>query len=424
LSHRISLAPLFIVMAWGAAAQESPGALSIEQAVAEAARNNPGVLAEQLGLSVAETTLITAGLRPNPVLSYSLDHLDWLGTGFSDANGGGPTETAIRVDLPIERRGKRESRLDTAGFARKIAEAKLADTLRRLRQDVTLACIDVMEAKARLALANDNLRSLEGIVQLNLTRVNAGAIPPVELTRSRVAMLQFRANVRTAELSLATARTKLQILLGRRAGAAPVDITSEIKVAPVQQPLDREKIQADALTARPDLLAARLEQARSQSELRLQIAQGKVDYTVGMEYRRQQGVNGRGNSLGFFFSAPLPVFNRNQGEIARVRAEQNQIRKNIESLQSQVAGEVATAYQEFEAARQMIGEIERDLLRPSTEARDTTAYVYRAGASSLIDVLDAQRAFNETMSAYYDAQAAYRRAATRLASVAGQEVIP
>src|SRR5205085_7320179 len=117
LSHRISLAPLFIVMAWGAAAQESPGALSIEQAIAEAARNNPGVLAEQLGLSVAETTLITAGLRPNPVLSYSLDHLDWLGTGFSDANGGGPTETAIRVDLPIERRGKRESRLDTAGFA-------------------------------------------------------------------------------------------------------------------------------------------------------------------------------------------------------------------------------------------------------------------------------------------------------------------
>jgi len=413
-----------MVMACGSAAQERPAALTIEQAVAEAARNNPGVLAEQLGVSVAETSLITAGLRPNPVLSYSLDHLDWLGTGFSDSNGAGPTETAIRVDLPIERRGKRESRLDTAGFARKIAEAKLADTLRRLRQDVTLACIDVMEAKARLSLANENLQSLQGIVELNQTRVNAGAIPPVELTRSRVAMLQFRANVRTAELSLATARTKLQILLGRRAGSTPVDIASEIKVAPVERPLDREKIQADALSARPDLLAARLEQARSQSELRLQIAQGKVDYTVGMEYRRQQGVNGRGNSLGFFFSAPLPVFNRNQGEIARVSAEQNQIRKNVESLQSQVAGEVATAYQEFEAARQMIGEIERDLLRPSTEARDTTAYVYRAGASSLIDVLDAQRAFNETMSAYYDAQAAYRRAATRLASVAGQEMIP
>ena len=69
-----------------------------------------------------------------------------------------------------------------------------------------------------------------------------------------------------------------------------------------------------------------------------------------------------------------------------------------------------------------MAEIERDLLRPSEEARDTTTYVYKAGASSLIDVLDAQRAFNETMSAYYSAQAEYRRAASRLAAAVGQEV--
>jgi len=82
-----------------------------------------------------------------------------------------------------------------------------------------------------------------------------------------------------------------------------------------------------------------------------------------------------------------------------------------------------TAYREYDAARQMVSEIERDLLGPSQDARDTTAYVYKAGASSLIDVLDAQRAFNETMSAYYGAQADFRRAASRLFSVAGQEVI-
>jgi outer membrane protein, heavy metal efflux system len=239
-----------------------------------------------------------------------------------------------------------------------------------------------------------------------------------------VAMLQFRANVKTAELALATARTKLQTLLGRRAGGGLVDVAGVMKVPLLPQTPDLQQIQTAAVGARPDLLAARMEQARSQSELRLQIAQGKIDYTVGMEYRRQQGVNGRGNSLGLFFSAPLPVFNRNQGEIARVRSEQNQIGKNLDALESQIAGEVAMAYQEFETARQLVTEIERDLLTPSEEARTTTAYVYQAGASSLIDVLDAQRAFNETMSAYYDAQADYRRAATRLASVAGQEVIP
>ena len=408
-----------------ASAQPPPAAaITIEQAIQEALQNNPGLLAERLGIPVAETAVITARLRPNPVLSASSDHLDWLGTGFSEVNGAGPAETALRVDLPFERGHKREYRVDTAGYARKIAEARVADSVRRLRLDVTLACIDVIEAKARLDLANDNLKSLRGVVQLNETRLQGGAIPPVELTRSRVAMLQFRSNVKTAELALTTARVRLQTLLGRSPGQGPVDVSDPLKipVPPSAPPL--EQVQAHALAARPDLQAARLDQARSQSELRLQLANGKVDYTTGAEYRRQQGVNGTGNSVGFFFSVPLPVFNRNQGEIARVTSEEVQLEKQMAALQSQVAGEVTGAYREYENARQLITDIESDLLGLSQEARNTTAYVYQAGAGSLLDVLDAQRAFNETMSSYYDAQANYRRAVSRLSSVTGEEVIP
>jgi cobalt-zinc-cadmium efflux system outer membrane protein len=314
-------------------------------------------------------------------------------------------------------------RLDAAGYQRKIAEQKLADSVRRLTLDVTLACIDVMEAKAKLSLANENLRSLESLVGVNERRVSAGSIPPIELTRSRVAMLQFRSSVKTAELALITARLRLQTLLGRTPGPNLVDVSDGLKVSLPEAPPDLPRIEQAALTTRPDLQAVRLDQARSQADLRLQIAQGKVDYTVGAEYRRQQGLNGRGNTLGFFFSAPLPVFNRNQGEIARATAEQEQIRKSIEALQAQISSDVNNAWQEYETSRSLVGEIERDLLGPSQQARDTTAYVYQAGASSLIDVLDAQRAFNETMSAYYSAQADYRRAASRLASAVGEEVI-
>ena len=149
-----------------------------------------------------------------------------------------------------------------------------------------------------------------------------------------------------------------------------------------------------------------------------------MDYTFGAEYRRQQGINGKGNTLGFFFSVPVPVFSRNQGEIARARAEHEQLRRTETALRAQISSEVTGAWQEFETARGLVAEIERDLLGPSQEAKNTTAYVYQAGASSLIDVLDAQRAFNETMSAYYGAQADYRRAAGKLASAVGEEVIP
>ena len=401
-------------------------AITIEQAVQEALQNNPGLLAEKLGIPVAEAAVITARLRPNPVLSASADHLDWLGTGFSDVNGAGPTEAAMRVDFPFERGHKREYRVDTAGYQRKIAEARVADSVRRLKLDVTLACIDVMEAKARLDLANDNLKSLEGVVQLNETRLKGGAIPPIELTRSRVAMLQFRSNVKTAELALTTARIKLQTFLGRANGPAPIDIldvSDPLKILIPAAVPSLDQIQARSIAARPDIQAARLDQARSQADLRLQVANGKVDYTAGAEYRRQQGVNGTGNSVGFFLSVPLPVFNKNQGEIARVTSEEVQLQKQIDALQSQVSGEVTGAYREYETARQLIGDIESDLLGLSEEARTTTTYVYQAGAGSLLDVLDAQRAFNETMSTYYDAQADYRRAVSRLTSVVGEEVI-
>jgi len=398
-------------------------AITIDEAVQEALQNNPGLLAERLGIPVADAAAITARLRPNPVVSASADHLDWLGTGFNQVNGAGPMETALRVDFPFERGHKREYRVDTAGYARKIAEARLADSIRRLRLDVTLACIDVMAAQARVELANDNLKSLEGIVQLNQTRLQGGAIPPIELTRSRVAMLQFRSSVKTAELALTTARIRLQTLLGRAPGQT-VDVSDPLKIPLPPSAPSLDQLEARAAVVRPDIQAARLDQARSQAELRLQLAQGKVDYTAGAEYRRQQGVNGTGNSVGFFFSVPVPVFNRNQGEIARVTSEEVQFQKQIEDLQSRVSGEVAGAYREYETSRQLIGDIERDLLGLSQEARTTTTYVYQAGAGSLLDVLDAQRAFNETMSTYYEAQADYRRAVSRLAAVVGEEVIP
>lgn len=402
---------------------QAPPSITIEQAVQEALQKNPGLLAEKLGIPVAETAVITARLRPNPVLSASSDHLDWLGTGFNEINGAGPTETALRVDFPWERGHKREYRVDTAGYAQKIAEARVADSIRRLRLDVTLACIDVIEAKARLDLANDNLKSLQGVVQLNETRLQGGAIPPIELTRSRVAMLQFRSNVKTAELALTTARVRLQTLLGRAPGQT-VDVSDPLKIPIPPATPSLDQIQIRAIAVRPDIQAARLDQARSQTELRLQLANGKVDYTAGAEYRRQQGVNGTGNSVGFFLSVPLPVFNRNQGEIARVTSEEVQLQKQMDALQSQVSGEVVGAYREYETARQLIGDIESDLLGLSQEARNTTTYVYQAGAGSLLDVLDAQRAFNETMSTYYTAQADYRRAVSRLTSAAGEEVIP
>jgi cobalt-zinc-cadmium efflux system outer membrane protein len=395
--------------------------LTIGEAVNEAIERNLGLLAERANLSVAEAAVVTARLRPNPVLSGGADSLDWLGTGFSEINNAGPPQYAVRVDVPFERAGKRELRIALAEHTKQVAEAQIADALRRITLDVILASIDVLEAKAKLRLGEDTLQSFERLVQLNERRLTSGAIPQLEVSRSRVAMLQYRGNVRSAQLALTQARLKLLPLLGRKPDDDPVDIDDRLAPPPLPIAADLGALQRYARFTRPDLVAARREQARTQADLRLQIAQGTVDYTLGAEYRRQQGVNGRGNLLGLFFSVPLPIFNRNQGEIVRAEAEADKAARSLTALETEVAGQVASAYAEFSASRQLLDEIERDLLEPTDQARAATAYVYQAGATSLLDVLDAQRAYNDTMETYYSAQAAYRRAQARLTLAVGTE---
>jgi len=156
----------------------------------------------------------------------------------------------------------------------------------------------------------------------------------------------------------------------------------------------------------------------------LQEAIGRVDYAVGAEYRRQQGTAGRSNSLGFFFSAPLPLSNRNQGEIARAGAEREQAERQIAARKAQIAADVRGALHEYTTTRDLVAAIERDLLKPAAHARDVSAYTYKAGGATLLEFLDAQRAFNETTQSYVDAQASLRRAAARLNAAIGTEVAP
>src|SRR5262249_18400916 len=162
-----------------------------------------------------------------------------------------------------------------AALGKAAAEARLLESIRSLRADVALACINVLQAKAALALATDNLRTFEDVVRINQVRVRDGAIAPLELTRSQVAMLQFRATVKRSELELRTAKTKLQLLLGRKVASAAVDIVGELKtpLRTLTEPLPA--LQDAAFAVRPDVLVLDRTQARTRADLQLQLAQAK-----------------------------------------------------------------------------------------------------------------------------------------------------
>ena len=405
-----------------ACAHPSAAQTSVAAAVDEGLQHNLTLLAARSNLTIAEAQMLSARLRPNPVFSFGADHQDWLGTGFDTANNGGPPEIAGRIDVPLERGGKRDARIALATAVRSAAEAQFVDAVRTLRQDVTLACVDLLAAQATRRLVGDTLRTYEDLARLNRARLTAGAIPPLEATRSDVAMLQFRASVVRADLEVAAAAARLRVLLGRDAGdSVEIDEPVADGVGPAR--FDAAALEELAVKSRPDLLSLQLSEARSIADLRLQEAIGRVDYVVGAEYRRQQGIAGRANTLGVFFSTPLPISNRNQGEIARATAEREQAERQIAARRAQVIADVRAAAHEYETTRDLLASIERDLMTPATHARDVSLYIYKAGGASLLEVLDAQRAFNDTMQSYVDAQAGVRRAAARLNAAVGSEVV-
>jgi cobalt-zinc-cadmium efflux system outer membrane protein len=411
-----------VVLVVGCAARVDAQAVSIAQAVDEALQHNLSLLAERSALTIADAQMVAARLRPNPVLSFSADHLDALGTGFDATNNAGPPEIAWRVDVPLERGGKRSARIALASAVKSAAEAQFADAVRGLTQDVTLACIDVIAAQASRALLAENLHAFEELARVNRARVTAGSLAPFEATRSEVAMLQFRATVVRADLDVAAATARLRVLLGRPPDD-PLKITDALTGYAAEPAPALAELQELARQARPDLHALRLAQARSVADLRLQEALGTIDYTVGAEYRRQQGIAGRGNSLGVFFSTPLPFSNRNQGEIARATAERTQADRQIAARAAQIAADVQAAFHEYVTTRELVADIEGALIQPATKARDTSAYMYRSGGTSLVELLDAQRAFNDAIQGYVDARAGLRRAATRLNAAVGTEVV-
>jgi cobalt-zinc-cadmium efflux system outer membrane protein len=239
--------------------------------------------------------------------------------------------------------------------------------------------------------------------------------------RSRVAPLESKNAVIGAQLKLRTAKTKLQSLIGRVNVSDAFDVSGDIRRDDGVVAFDA--LEKQAMDLRPDLLALRRDQARSLAEIRSQLAQGKVDFTIGTEYHHQYDIV-HADSLGFFFSAPLPVFNRNQGEIERAREESRQVEARIRAMQASINSELASAYQEYSSSRSMLENIERNMLGEAKDVRSITEYSYKRGEATLLEFLDAQRAFNETMQNYNDARTDYARSLYLLDSVSGRTVNP
>lgn len=126
--------------------------------------------------------------------------------------------------------------------------------------------------------------------------------------------------------------------------------------------------------------------------------------------------------MGVYFSMPLKIFNKNQGEIARAQREITLAGARVEALETSIETEVERAYRQYAVSKQLLTSVEIDMLPKARSVRDTTEYSYRRGEASLVEFLDAQRAFNDAMQTFNEARANYARSLYLIDTVSGATV--
>jgi cobalt-zinc-cadmium efflux system outer membrane protein len=292
------------------------------------------------------------------------------------------------------------------------------DNERTLTFNVASQFIAVELAESTLELANQDLKSFGDTVTITEARYKAGDIGEDDLLKIKLQLLQFQTDVSQAELARAQGLSDLRQLLGYESVPADYDITGDFNYRPV--PGVVEDFQAKALQDRPDLRAAQQGVTAANSQHDLQKAIGKRDVTGQINYTHISDLN----QVSLFGQIQLPIFDRNQGEIARSGFAITQAQEQEKYASGQVLTDVRDAYENLHSNDQIVTLYRSGYLDQAQQSRDITDYAYRHGAASLLDFLDAERSYRATQLSYRQALASYLLAVEQLREAVGTRSLP
>ena len=405
-----------------------PVKISLDEAIQMALQHNHNMLAARTTIQQSEAEEITANLRPNPNLFADWEYLPlgspaqqnpsvYGGQSTSDYLHNN-TEADIGLSYLIERGKKRQRRLQAAKDITAQTRSLVNDSERGLTFGVATLFVNVQLAESTLELAQQDLKSFQQTVELNDLRYKKGAISEDDSLKITLQLLQFETDVEQAQLARVQALSDLRQLLGYESVSADYDVAGIFDYLPVAGNLDDLRLKA--LQNRPDLRAAMQGTTAAKSQYDLQKAIGKPDLTVQGNYSHVNAIN----AASFFASIPLPVFNRNQGEIARASYGIVQFQEQEKGTNGQVLTDVQDAYEALRENDRIVKLYQSGYLDVATKDRDISEYAYKRGAVSLLDFLDAQRSYRATQLAYRQALASYLLSVEQLREAVGVRSLP
>lgn len=398
---------------------QGPVKITLDDAIQMALTHNHTLLAERTTVQQSEAQETTANLRPNPMLLGDAQFLPVFNANEFDSNY---VDNVAQFDLGVsylfERGKKRQHRLAAAKDATAVTRSTVADNERTLTFQVATLFTNAQLAESTLDLAQQDLKSFQNSVDISKERYRAGDISEDDYLKIKLQLLQFQSDASQAQLARLQALSDLRQLLGRESVPLDYDVAGPFDYQPLNAKV--EDLEVKALATRPDLRAAQQGVTAANSQFELAKANGKRDVTGQINYTHVAALS----SISLFGQIQIPIFDRNQGEIARTKFVITQAQEQEKAASDQVITDVEDAYDGLQSNDQIIQLYRSGYLDEAKQDRDISEYAYKRGAASLLDFLDAERSYRATELAYRQSLAAYLLALEQLREAVGTRNLP
>ena len=409
----------------GAAVEE----LSLDEVVSMCLMNDPRIRAGLEVVYQANADAVTASLKPNPLL-FTDGQLMQLAKDFTPARQGGPPQQDVQVGYPIDwfLFGKRAAAMASASQAIRVTQSEYENLLRERVTKAALAFYDVAEADGLLRLSRQDVETLEQITSNTEKAFAAGGRPQLEVNRLRLALGSSRRTLREAGAASSAARSRLNALVGGtlayRAYAAKGAFEQPIRM---ELPPTEVAFGA-ALTNRPDLMALRWKVEQAQSDAVVEQRKAYPGITMTFGYTKQYQLHTIGfpdaDSWSAALAMPLPIWDRNQGNIMAAQSVITQSRFDLQAGELELWSEVESILAELAAARDNATSVSEQDLALAGQILESIRQSYDIGGRTLLELLDAQRNYRDTYRAFTTTRANFWRARTRYQSAIGQQSLP
>jgi cobalt-zinc-cadmium efflux system outer membrane protein len=381
---------------------------TLEATIDLALNRNPLIAGAQATVEQSQGQKVLAGAFLNPTVTGSAGR----GSIRDPSTGVSVTERTITVEQPFEWIGKRVARQRAADAGVSTAMAGMEDVKVTVISDVKAAFYQLLLAQRDAELARQNLMTVEDLVKLVSARVGTKEAPKFELVKATVELQKSRKDLSRAQNNVVVARTKLDTATGKALGDL-FDIQGDF--APVRTGLALPTLMEHALARHPAL--RRQEKVVEQAEFTVEQERAARIPTVAVigQYHREAG----DESVTAGLSVPLPLWYRRQGEIGNALGAVRKAQADRARMQLELEQTIIQYFQEVRTAQEQMQVFEQGLLYQAKEAFDIAEFSFRHGVASLLEVIDAQRVYRQTLLEYAQARAEHSVALARLERAVG-----